>query len=128
MAHWAEIDEDNNVIRVTVGNNDDLNEGYDWIIENLGGTWIRTSYNTRGGIHTQGGIPVRKNFAMPGDKYDPERDAFIAPQPYPSWLFDEESCTWKAPKPMPEDGEYYIWREDILDWYVPQLEDYIGQQ
>jgi hypothetical protein len=128
MAHWAEIDENNNVVRVLVGNNDDPNEGYDWIIENLGGTWLRTSFNTDGGIHTQGGIPVRKNFAMPGYKYDQTLDAFIAPQPYPSWIFNENSCKWYPPKPMPEDGEYYIWREDILDWYVPQIEDYIGQQ
>lgn len=128
MANWAEIDENNNVIRVTVGNNEDPNEGYDWIVENLGGKWLRTSFNTRRGIHTLGGIPVRKNFAMPGYKYDEERDAFIAPQPYPSWIFNEDACDWDAPKPMPDDGENYIWREDILDWYVPTIEDYIQSQ
>jgi len=123
MAHWAELDENNVVLRVVVGSNDDFNEGYDWIVENLGGTWIRTSYNTKRGIHTLDGIPIRKNFAFPGYTYDSEKDAFIAPQPYPSWIFNEEACDWDPPIEMPDDGEYYIWREDLVNWYIPIVED-----
>ena len=126
MAHWAELDENNIVIRVTVGNNEDINEGYGWIIENLGGRWIKTSYNTNGGIHSLGGTPLRKNFAMPGYIYDEQKDAFIAPQPYASWLFNEESCTWSAPIEKPNDGEYYVWNEDIINWYTPTIEDFIN--
>ena len=125
MAHWAELDENNVVIRVTVGNNEDPNEGYDWIMENLGGRWLKTSFNTNGGVHSLGGTPFRKNFAKPDYIYDEERDAFIAPQPYPSWIFDEESCTWNAPVEMPDDGEYYVWREDLVNWHVNTLEDVI---
>jgi hypothetical protein len=100
MAHWAEIDENNVVLRVLVGNNDDPNgdEGYQWLVDNLGGTWIKTSYNTRGGIHLENGTPFRKNYAGIGFTYDEERDAFIAPKPQKlgelEHIFDEESCTW----------------------------------
>ena len=66
MAHWAEIDEDNIVIRVIVGNNDHPDEGYQWILDNLGGTWLKTSYNTRGNVHINGEEPLRKKFARPG--------------------------------------------------------------
>jgi hypothetical protein len=122
MAHWAEIDENNIVLRVTVGRNEDPNEGYDWIMENLGGTWLKTSYNTNGGVHSLGGAPLRKNFAMPGYTYDEEKDAFIAPKPYASWIFDEESCTWNPPTPMPEDDEYYVWSEEDINWIIPTVE------
>jgi hypothetical protein len=95
MAHWAEIDVDNVVTRVTVGDNNDLDEGYQWLIDNLGGTWIKTSYNTRGGVHTEGGTPLRKNFAGLGYTYDEIRDAFIPPKPTEGdWELDEETCLW----------------------------------
>jgi hypothetical protein len=73
MSHWAEIDDNNKVIRVTVGDNNDPNgdEGYQWLLDNLGGTWIKTSYNNN----------IRYNFAGIGFTYDPEADAFIAPRP-----------------------------------------------
>jgi len=73
MSHWAEIDDNNKVIRVTVGDNNDPNgdEGYEWLLDNLGGTWIKTSYNNN----------IRYNFAGIGFTYDPEADAFIAPRP-----------------------------------------------
>lgn len=106
MAHFAEIDKNNIVLRVLVTDNDYPNEGYDWLVENLGGTWIQTSYNNK----------IRKNFAGTGYSYDPEKDAFIAPQPYASWVLDEESCRWEAPVPYPEDGRHYFWQEDVIDW------------
>ena len=73
MSHWAELDADNKVIRVTVGDNNDPNgdEGYQWLLDNLGGTWVKTSYNNN----------IRYNFAGVGFTYDPEADAFIAPRP-----------------------------------------------
>jgi hypothetical protein len=105
MAHWAEIDENNIVINVTVGDNNDPDEGYQWLIDNLGGTWIKTSYNTYGGIHTQGGSPLRKNFAAVGFTYDENRDAFIPPKPpleetlvtkkVVDWELNNETCLWE---------------------------------
>lgn len=104
MAHWAELDENNVVLRVTVGSNDDPDEGYGWLIENLGGRWVQTSYNHN----------FRKQFAGIGYTYDEQADVFIAPQPYPSWSLDE-NYDWQPPVPMPEDG-YWQWNEDTLSW------------
>lgn len=90
MSHWAEIDNNNTVLRVLVGNNSDPNEGYDWLIENLGGTWVKTSYNGN----------IRKNYAGIGYTYDEARDAFIAPKPecHPDQVvLDEETCRWSCP-------------------------------
>lgn len=109
MAHWAELDENKVVLRVTVGNNADPDEGYQWLIDNLGGTWVKTSYNAA----TNG---FRKNFAGIGYTYDEERDAFIAPKPFYSWILDEETCQWKAPIPYPTDGVMYAWDEETTDW------------
>jgi hypothetical protein len=91
MAHWAEIDNDNKVIRVLVGDNNDPNgdEGYQWLLDNLGGTWIKTSYNHN----------IRKNYAAIGYTYDQARDAFIAPKPDNAIGFDEETCRWIVPEP-----------------------------
>ena len=94
MAHWAEIDENNIVTRVTVGSNDEPDEGYQWLVDNLGGTWIKTSYNGN----------IRKNFAGKGFTYDEERDAFIPPQPSPDCTFDEETCSWVCPEEEVTDG------------------------
>jgi hypothetical protein len=85
MSHWAEIDENNIVIRVTVGNNNEPDEGYQWLIDNLGGNWIKTSYNGN----------IRKNYAGIGYKYDKDRDAFIPPKPNEGeWTFNEDTCLW----------------------------------
>ena len=84
MAHWAEIDSNNKVIRVTVGDNNEPDEGYQWLIDNLGGQWIKTSYNGT----------IRKNFAGVGYYYDEARDAFISPKPGDNWVFIED--TWKC--------------------------------
>jgi hypothetical protein len=106
MAHFAEIDENNIVLRVLVTNNDFPNEGYNWLIENLGGTWIKTSYNAN----------IRKNFAGIGYTYDEGRDAFIPPKPYQSWLLNEDTCQWEAPTAYPTDGKLYTWDEDSQEW------------
>lgn len=104
MSHWAELDETNTVLRVIVGSNEDQDEGYTWIVNNLGGTWVQTSYNST----------IRKQFAGIGFTYDPTADVFIAPQPYPSWTLDENH-DWQAPSPMPTEG-FWVWDEEILVW------------
>jgi len=94
MAHWAEIDEKNIVIQVVVADNNDPNgdEGYQWLIDNLGGTWIKTSYNGK----------IRKNFAGIGFLYDPIRDAFIPPKPENingiEFILNEDTCLWELPE------------------------------
>jgi hypothetical protein len=105
MSHWAEIDENNIVLRVLVGNNNEADEG-EAFMNSLGGTWVKTSYNSN----------IRKNFAGIGMSYDAERDAFIAPKPYASWILNEETCRWEAPIPYPTDGIMYEWDEEIIDW------------
>lgn len=97
MAHFAKINSDNKVTEVVVTSNDKQNEGYDWLVERFGGTWIKTSYNTFGGVHTQGGTPLRKNFAAIGYTYDAERDAFIPPKPLEDAVLDEDTCQWVEP-------------------------------
>ena len=106
MAHFAEIDENNIVLRVLVTDNDFPNEGYDWLVENLGGTWVQTSYNST----------IRKNFASIGYSYDQDRDAFIRPQPFPSWVLDEDTCQWAAPVARPTDDKLYNWDEESQQW------------
>jgi len=93
MSHWAELDNNNLVIRVLVGDNNDPkgDEGYLWIIQNLGGTWVKTSYNGN----------IRKNFAGIGYFYDEIKDAFIPPEPLDKIGFDENTCTWITPKVEP---------------------------
>ena len=108
MSHWAEIDENNIVLRVLVCDNNDLNgdEGYQWLIDNLGGRWIKTSYNAN----------IRKNFAGVGMKYDEIKDAFISIKPYESWVLNEETCLWEPPILMPQDEKVYFWNEEIINW------------
>jgi hypothetical protein len=106
MSHFAELDDNNVVLRVLVGDNNMPNEGYDWFVENLGGRWVQTSYSGS----------IRKNFAGMGFTYDEERDAFIAPKPFDSWSLNEDSCRWQSPVPYPQDGRFYIWNEDTLTW------------
>jgi hypothetical protein len=118
MSHWAELDENNKVLRVLVGDNNDPNgdEGYQWLIDNLGGTWIQTSYNTHANQHPEG-RPLHKNYAGIGDTYDADRNAFIAPKPYNSWVLDENTCVWNAPTPLPiEEGKVFTWNEPTLEW------------
>lgn len=122
MAHFAEIGTDNKVIRVLVTSNEAPDEGYQWLVDNLGGTWVKTSYNTQGGVHNSGGTPLRKNYAGIGYLYDSDRDAFIPPRPFNSWILNESSCLWEAPVAMPTDGKIYTWNEDSVSWQeVPAL-------
>lgn len=125
MAHWAEIDENNIVIRVTVGDNNDPagDEGYQWLIDNLGGTWIKTSFNTRNGkrvnpetneITDEPGF--RGNYAGVGYTYNADLDAFIPPKPFESWIIDQESFSWKSSVEYPNDGSQYIWDEETTSW------------
>jgi len=116
MAHFAEIDENGIVLRVLVTDNNAPNEGKDWLESRFGGTWIQTSYNTFAGQHTQGGTPLRKNFAGVGFTYDPDRDAFIPPKKFDSYVLNEETCLWEAPVPMPDDEKNYKWDEENLTW------------
>ncbi len=106
MSYWAEIDNNNKVIRVLVGDNNQPDEG-EAFMNSLGGTWIKTSYNGN----------IRKNYAGVGYTYDATRDAFIAPKPFNSWTLDEATCLWQAPTPMPTtEGKFYYWSEDDLSW------------
>jgi len=120
MAYAAEIDNEGTVLRVLK-----ISDDHDHRIQEhmtvdlgLGGTWIKTSYNTVGGVHSLGGTPLRKNYAGPGFKYDAERDAFIPPKPYPSWVLNDDTCLWNAPVAKPEDDKFYAWDEDTTSWVV----------
>ena len=108
MSHWAELDNTNTVIRVLVGDNNDPagDEGYQWLIDNLGGTWIKTSYNAN----------IRGVYAGIGFSYNEEEDIFVTPQPFPSWT--RNGSFWEAPTPMPTEGGPWMWVEDDLNWQV----------
>jgi hypothetical protein len=106
MSHFAELDENNIVIQVLVGDNDLPDEGLSWFLENLGGRWVQTSFNGN----------IRKNFAGVGFTYDEELDAFIPPKQFESWVLDEDAANWKAPVDYPSDGKKYYWNEDLVKW------------
>ena len=113
MSHFAQIDENNNVIQVLVIEQDVIDTG----LFGDPASWIQTSYNTRGGVHILGGTPLRKNYAGIGYKYDAGRDAFCEPKPYASWILNEDTCWWEAPTPMPmEEGKIFVWDEDTTSW------------
>lgn len=111
MGHFAKVF-NGTVTQVIVAES----EFFESFVDNSPGEWIRTSYNTYGGQHTLGGIPLRKNYAGVGFTYDREKDAFIPPSPFPSWVLDEETCQWNAPSAMPIDGKAYVWNEEQLAW------------
>jgi hypothetical protein len=120
MAHYAKI-ENEIVTQVNVIEEDFFNTNP----ERYTGQWVQTSYNTRGGIHynPETGEPsedqskaLRKNYAGIGYIYDEVRNAFYPPQPYPSWILNEQTCLWEAPVAHPNDGKYYEWDEEILNW------------
>ena len=125
MAHFAEIDALQKVIKVVVVDNADTQDkdgnevesiGAEYLNKAFGGTWLKTSYNTLDNTHTLGGTPFRKNYAGIGHTYDATRDAFIPPQPYTSWILDEDICIWKAPVARPDDGKWYEWNEATTNW------------
>jgi len=115
MAHFAKLDENNMVVFVTVGRDEDKEEE---LTARTGDVYKQTSYNTSGGVHSLGGTPFRKNYAGIGYTYDATRDAFIPPQPFPSWVLNENTCLWDAPTPMPTDGQRYQWDEPTTSWVV----------
>jgi len=117
MAHFAKIDENNVVTSVVVVNNKDTADaagvekehiGAAHLEKILGGTWKQTSYNGN----------MRKNYAGMGYTFDSQRDAFIPPKPFNSWVLVEETCQWKAPVEMPTDGQMYSWDEATTSWTV----------
>ena len=118
MAHFAEIDADNLVVRVLVVADAQEERGQEFLADDLGlgGTWKKTSYNTQAGVHVNGGTPYRKNYAGVGYTFDAERDAFIPPKPYASWILNEGTCNWEAPVAMPTDDKMYRWDEETTNW------------
>lgn len=120
MAHFAELDSENKVLRVIAVNNAELldangieseDKGRAFCASLFGGNWIQTSYNAK----------FRKRYAGIGHTYDPQRDAFIPPKPFPSWVLNEDTCLWDAPVPYPTDGKPYTWDEAAQSWveFVP---------
>lgn len=116
MAYFAKV-EDGIVTEVIVAEQEIVNSGI------FGTGWIQTSYNTYGGKHNLSGVPLRKNFAGVGFTYDSNRDAFIPPKRYESWILNEKTCLWEPPIPYPEDtsradgrSDVYIWNEAIVNW------------
>ena len=130
MASFAKIGLNNKVIEVLSVVNEVLHDsngveqesiGVDFLTKLTGyPVWKQTSYNTHGGIHDKNGVPLRKNHAGIGYTYDEDRDAFIAPKPYASWILNEDTCLWEAPVAMPttelEENQYYSWNESIKNW------------
>jgi len=118
MAHYAFLDLNNIVTEVIVGKNEG-EDSIDWeqhYGEFRGQTCKRTSYNTYGGVHKNGGTSYRKNYAGIGFTYDLNRDAFIPPKPFASWVLNETTCCWDAPTAMPIDDKRYSWNEEQLAW------------
>jgi hypothetical protein len=106
MAHYAKIE--NDVVQQVIVADEEF-------VRKLDGQWVQTSYNTHGGVHPDG-RPLRKNFAGIGYTYDSDRDAFIPPRPFESWVLNEQTCLWDSPVPYPEDGEDRYWDESTLSW------------
>lgn len=111
MAHFAKV-RDGLVVDIIVAEP----EFFDTFVDTSAGEWIQTSYNTHGGQHKLGGTPLRKNYAGIGYTYDRVRDAFIPPKPFNSWILNEDTCLWDAPVAMPQDGKFYRWDEDTVNW------------
>jgi hypothetical protein len=125
MGHFAKV-VDGKVTQVIVAEK----EFFDTFVDSSPGQWLRTSYNTRGGIHYEPNSDtpkadqsqsLRKNYAGIGYSYDATRDAFIPPKPFNSWLLDEQTCQWNAPTPMPTDGKLYNWDESTVSWKELEL-------
>jgi hypothetical protein len=108
MAHYAFLNENNMVTEVIVGNDETTGDWETYYGEFRGQQCVRTSYNGN----------IRYNYAGIGFTYDEERDAFIPPKPFDSWVLDEDTCLWVAPVPYPTDGEAYTWDEDAGDWVI----------
>lgn len=131
MGHYAKV-VNGEVVQVIVAEPEFFNS----FVDTSPGEWLQTSYNTKGGVHyvANSNPPepsadqtkaLRKNYAGIGFTYDRERDAFIPPKPYASWVLDEDSCTWKAPTDMPTDGGIYQWEEANTSWVQVSTQDHI---
>ena len=128
MAHFAKIGLNNKVIEVQSVVNEVLHDsngveqevnGIDFLTKLTGWSiWKQTSYNTHGGVHNNGGTPLRKNHASIGYTYDEDKDAFIPKKPFNSWILNETTCLWEAPVAKPTDGQKYNWNESILNWEI----------
>ncbi len=126
MAHFVEINDLKKVIQAVALDNKDTQDtdgnevetvGQKYLNDAFGGNWLKTSYNTQGGVHKLGGTPFRKNYAGIGYKYNEARDAFIPKQPFNSWTLNEDTCNWEAPSACPnEDGKFYEWNEETTSW------------
>jgi hypothetical protein len=126
MANFAKIGLNGKVIGVYSVMNEVLHDsngieqeinGIDFLTKLTGwAIWKQTSYNTHGGVHNNGGTPLRKNYASIGMTYDEDRDAFIPKKPYNSWVLNEDTCLWEAPVAMPTDGGKYTWNETNQTW------------
>lgn len=129
MASFTKLDDNNVVLAVvSVHDNELLDEngneseqkGIDFLTQWSGGytNWKQTSYNTIGGVHSNGGTPFRKNYAGVGYTYDEQRDAFIPPKLFASWSLNENTCQWQPPVAMPTDGNRYLWSEETQAWVI----------
>lgn len=116
MAHFANVNENNIVTDVLVVSDDYENNAQDYLVNVCGleGTWIQTSYNTYGGVHANGKMPIHKNYAGIGYTFDGV--GFAAPKPFESWTLNPDSYLWEAPTPIPTDGKIYNWDESTLTW------------
>ena len=113
MAHFAKVN--NGIVEQVIVAEPEF---FNTFVDSSPGTWIQTSYNTKGGVHTLGGTPLRKNYAGIGYTYDAQKDAFIPPKPYNSWTLNETSCLWEPPTPYPNDDKKYQWNESTTSWDV----------
>jgi hypothetical protein len=128
MASFAKIGLNGKVIEVLSVANEVLHDangveqeaiGIDFLTKLTGyPVWKQTSYNTHGGVHDNDGVPLRKNHAGIGYTYDEDRDAFISPKPFNSWILNEDTCLWEAPVAYPSDGGRYNWNETNLNWDI----------
>jgi len=126
MASFAKIGLNSKVIEIQSVVNEVLHDSNGVEQENIGidfltkltgwAIWKQTSYNTLGGVHNNGGTPLRKNHAGIGYTYDEDKDAFIPPKPFNSWILNETTCLWEAPVAYPDDGERYVWNESTTSW------------
>ena len=111
MSHFAKV-LDGKVVQVIVAEA----EFFETFVDSSPGEWIQTSYNTHGGVHADGGTPLRKNYAGIGYTYDRVKDAFIPPKPFASWTLNEDTCLWQAPVSKPDDDKNYEWIESTTSW------------
>jgi hypothetical protein len=115
MAHFAKVN--NGIVEQVIVAEPEF---FQTFVDTSPGEWIQTSYNTHGGVHTLGGTPFRKNYAGIGYTYDAQRDAFIPPKPFDSWVLNEDTCLWESPVPYPDDGNRYQWNEEAQNWMAAE--------